>query len=50
MGAVGRQEHEFGADTLDGIANSGCLVRRQVVYHEDVTRLTGRDQNLLDVR
>src|SRR3546814_11391096 len=39
----------LGAGTLDGIANSGCLVCRQVVLHDDVPGLKGWDQHLLDV-
>src|SRR3546814_4586739 len=44
VGAVGREEHELGADTLDRIANSSCLVRRQIVHHDDVPGLKCRSE------
>jgi hypothetical protein len=46
---VGRQEHEFGACALDGIAHTGCFVCGQVVHNDNVPDLKGRQQHLLDI-
>lgn len=34
--AEGRKEHEPGAGTFDGIADTGCFVRRQVIHNTRV--------------
>jgi len=49
VGAVGRQEAQFGAGPLDGVAHGGGLVGGQVVHDDDVAGPERRHQDLLDV-
>ena len=48
--AVRGQEAKRGAGLRNGGLDGGMLVDRQVVEHDDVARLQGRHQHLLDVR
>ena len=47
---VGRQEPNVRPHSLDGDANVGLLMGRQVVEHDNIARVQGGHQYLLDVR
>ena len=49
IGAVGRQEEQLGACFTDGAAHGLSLVTAEIVEDDDVTRLKGWDQKLLDI-
>lgn len=49
VGGVGGQVEETSASRLDQLADTSDLVGWQVVEHDRVTRLQGRDQGLLDI-
>ena len=49
VGRVFRQEEQFGAGCADELAHGLAFVAAEIVHDDDVTRLQGRDEDLLDV-
>lgn len=47
--AAGRQEPQLGSGSLDGGADSGGFVSREVIHHHDVARGERGHENLLDI-
>lgn len=43
------QEEEFGADRTDELSNHFAPVATEIVQDDDVTGLTGRQENFLDI-
>lgn len=49
VGAVRRQEEELGADGTDGAADGLAFVAAEIVEHDNIARLKGWDEELLDI-
>src|ERR1700719_9178 len=49
VGGVFRQKEELGAGRADRPANRPPLVAAEIVHHDDIARLQGRDENLVDI-
>ena len=49
IGTVGGQKSDPGADLLDGCANLGLLMGREIVEHNDIAATQRRHQHLFDV-
>lgn len=47
---VFRQEDQFGADRSDEAAHGFTLMAAEIIHHDDVASLQGRDQHPLDVK